>query len=130
MRWKAFGNNQRSTAICCRCSGVTQFAVVVNKMDFVGYRQDVFDGIEKEYREFWASSERFREQMIPVSAKQGDNIALRSGNMSWYRGPGTGDAGLLQEGTGSLGTTTSTSHWQIYKFDARRILAGRITPVV
>ena len=26
--------------------GVTQFAVVVNKMDLVGYRQDVFDGIE------------------------------------------------------------------------------------
>ena len=32
--------------------GVRQFAVVVNKMDLVGYRQDVFDGIEKEYREF------------------------------------------------------------------------------
>ena len=32
--------------------GVKQVAVVVNKMDFVGYRQDVFDGIEKEYREF------------------------------------------------------------------------------
>src|SRR3569832_744149 len=34
--------------------GVRQFAVVVNKMDLVGYRQDVFDGIEKEYREFLA----------------------------------------------------------------------------
>ena len=28
--------------------GVRQFAVVVNKMDLVGYRQDVFEGIEKE----------------------------------------------------------------------------------
>src|SRR5438067_13622067 len=32
--------------------GVKQVAVVVNKMDLVGYRQDVFDGTEKEYREF------------------------------------------------------------------------------
>src|SRR4026209_3038027 len=31
--------------------GVRQFAVVVNTMDLVGYRQEVFDGIEKEYRE-------------------------------------------------------------------------------
>jgi bifunctional enzyme CysN/CysC len=29
---------------------VKQVAVVVNKMDLVGYRQDVSDGIEKEYR--------------------------------------------------------------------------------
>ena len=28
--------------------GVRQFAVVVNKMDLVGYRQDVFEGIEKD----------------------------------------------------------------------------------
>src|SRR5213082_2806458 len=32
--------------------GVRQVAVVVNKMDLVGYRQDVFEAIEKEYRDF------------------------------------------------------------------------------
>src|SRR5919204_1948821 len=34
--------------------GVRQVAVLVNKMDLVSYRQDVFDGIEKEYREVLA----------------------------------------------------------------------------
>src|SRR5512132_1155736 len=67
--------------------GVRQFAVVVNKMDLVGYRQDVFDAIEKEYRDFLKQIQVVPERFIPVSAKQGDNIARRSGNMSWYRGP-------------------------------------------
>src|SRR5678816_2281436 len=58
--------------------GVRQFAVVVNKMDLVGYRQDVFDGIEKEYREFLAQFKAVPQQIIPVSAKLGDNIANRS----------------------------------------------------
>ena len=58
--------------------GVRQFAVVVNKMDLVGYRQDVFDGIEKEYREFLGQFKAVPQQIIPVSAKLGDNIANRS----------------------------------------------------
>src|SRR5437660_2784896 len=32
--------------------GVRQFAVVVNKLEFVGYRQSGFDGIEEEYAGF------------------------------------------------------------------------------
>src|SRR5256712_7463829 len=32
--------------------GVPQVDVVVNKMDLVGYRRDVFDDIEKEYRAY------------------------------------------------------------------------------
>ena len=55
--------------------GVRQFAVVVNKMDLVGYRQDVLDGIEKEYREFLGQFGAVPQRIIPVSAKLGDNIA-------------------------------------------------------
>src|SRR3990172_4843973 len=49
--------------------GVRQFAVVVNKMDLVGYRQDVFNGIEKEYREFLGQFKAVPAQFVPVSAK-------------------------------------------------------------
>src|SRR5574341_1108645 len=45
--------------------GVRQVAGVVNKMDLVGYRQDVFDGIEKEYREFLAQFKAVPERVIP-----------------------------------------------------------------
>ncbi|MCP9451858.1 MAG: GTP-binding protein, partial [Nitrospira sp.] len=67
--------------------GVRQFAVVVNKMDLVGYRQDVFAGIEKEYREFLQQFGAVPERVIPVSAKLGDNIAHHSQAMLWYDGP-------------------------------------------
>src|ERR1044072_4353226 len=72
--------------------GVRQFAVGVNKMDLVGYRQDVFERIEEEYREFLGQFGAVPEQIIPVSAKLGDNIANRSEQMSWYSGPTVLDA--------------------------------------
>ena len=67
--------------------GVRQVAVVVNKMDLVGYRRDVFDGIEKEYRDYLGQFKVVPQQVIPVSAKLGDNIVTRSGHMPWYQGP-------------------------------------------
>src|SRR5712692_8221009 len=67
--------------------GVRQFAVVVNKMDLVGYRQDVFEAIEKEYRDFLKQLQVVPERFIPASAKLGDNIADSSEHMAWYQGP-------------------------------------------
>src|SRR5438046_4825017 len=61
--------------------GVRQVAVVVNKMDLVGYRQDVFGAIETEYRAFLAQLKVTPERFVPVSAKLGDNIAKPSVHM-------------------------------------------------
>ena len=86
--------------------GVRQFAVVVNKMDLVGYRQDVFDGIEKEYREFLGQFKAVPSQFIPVSAKLGDNIVKRSEQMPWYSGPTVLETlGGFQKGSGAIGAT-------------------------
>jgi len=108
--------------------GVKQVTVVVNKMDLVGYRQDTFDGIEKEYREFLAQLNVTPQFVIPASAKLGDNIAKPSPNLSWYTGPTVLD---------SLAKFSSESEkaeqplrfpiQDVYKFDARRILVGRVT---
>ena len=108
--------------------GVRQFAVVVNKMDLVGYRQDVFEGIEKEYREFLGQFKAVPSQFIPVSAKLGDNIANRSGAMSWYSGPT-----VLETLSAFMKETVRSEQplrlpvQDVYKFDARRIITGRIT---
>lgn len=108
--------------------GVKQVTVVVNKMDLVGYRQDTFDSIEKEYREFLLQLNVTPQFVIPASAKLGDNIAKPSPNLSWYTGPTVLD---------SLAKFSSESEkaeqplrfpiQDVYKFDARRILVGRIT---
>ena len=108
--------------------GVRQFAVVVNKMDLVGYRQDVFEGIEKEYREFLGQFGATPERIIPVSAKLGDNIATRSQGMSWYQGPTVLDTlSMFTKETVRTEQPLRFPIQDVYKFDARRILAGRIT---
>ena len=108
--------------------GVRQFAVAVNKMDLVGYRQDVFEGIEKEYREFLAQFGAVPERIIPVSAKMGDNIANRSGTMPWYQGPTVLDTlSLFKKETARSEQPLRFPVQDVYKFDARRIIAGRIT---
>jgi bifunctional enzyme CysN/CysC len=107
--------------------GVRQFAVVVNKMDLVGYRQEVFEGIEKEYREFLGQFKAVPERIIPVSAKLGDNIVSRSENMSWYSGPTVLDTlSLFQKETARSEQPLRLPVQDVYKFDARRIIAGRI----
>lgn len=108
--------------------GVRQFAVVVNKMDLVGYRQDVFDGIEKEYREFLGQFKAVPAQFIPVSAKLGDNIVSRSNQMSWYTGPTVLDTlSLFKKEAARSEQPLRLPIQDVYKFDARRIITGRIT---
>jgi bifunctional enzyme CysN/CysC len=107
--------------------GVKQVNVVVNKMDLVNYREDIFLGIEKEYRDFLAQLKVTPQFVIPVSAKKGDNIANPSTQMSWYNGP-TVLQSLAQfstEGTRQQQPLRFPIQ-DVYKFDARRILAGRI----
>jgi bifunctional enzyme CysN/CysC len=108
--------------------GVRQFAVVVNKMDLVGYREDVFAGIEKEYREYLEQFKVSPQQVIPVSAKLGDNIATRSSAMPWYTGPTVLDIlSRFQKEAARPEQPLRFPVQDVYKFDARRILAGRIT---
>lgn len=108
--------------------GVRQFAVVVNKMDLVGYRQDVFDGIEKEYREFLGQFKAVPGQVVPASAKLGDNIVNHSDAMPWYAGPTVLDTlSMLRKEAARSEQPLRLPVQDVYKFDARRIIAGRIT---
>lgn len=108
--------------------GVKQVAVVVNKMDLVKYRQDVFAGIEKEYRDFLGQLKVVPDRVIPVSAKLGDNIAARSEAMSWYQGPTVLETlEMFKKEAARAEQPLRFPVQDVYKFDARRIIAGRIT---
>ena len=53
----------------------------------VGYSREVFDLIDRDYREF-AEKLGFEEIVsIPLSALRGDNMTTRSANTPWYAGP-------------------------------------------
>jgi sulfate adenylyltransferase subunit 1 len=60
--------------------------VCVNKMDLVDYKQDVYDKIVREFKEFSSKLNIKDVQFIPISALAGDNVVNRSENMSWYEG--------------------------------------------
>jgi bifunctional enzyme CysN/CysC len=66
--------------------GIKNLIVCVNKMDLVGYKREVFETIEADYRAFAASIGATNITCIPASALAGDNIIDRSPNMMWYRG--------------------------------------------
>src|SRR5262245_50729551 len=70
-----------------RLIGVRQVLVVVNKMDLVGYSQATFDEVSSQYRAFLKGIGVEPQQILPVSARQGDNIASRGDNLKWFTGP-------------------------------------------
>jgi len=67
--------------------GIRHVVVAVNKMDLVGYSQQVFDGIAAAYREFAAKLGLEGITVIPISGVQGDNVIEQSANTPWYGGP-------------------------------------------
>jgi bifunctional enzyme CysN/CysC len=71
----------------CSLMGVTNIAVVVNKLDGAGYSQQVFEEIKKGLEETIARLEITNIEFIPLSALAGDNVVYGSENMPWYKGP-------------------------------------------
>ena len=66
--------------------GIRHLLIAVNKMDLVDYRQDIYDTICQEYRNFVAGLAATELTFIPISALQGDNVVEASDNMPWYHG--------------------------------------------
>ncbi|MFW6118280.1 MAG: GTP-binding protein [Chloroflexota bacterium] len=67
--------------------GIKQLFAVVNKMDIVDYRQEVFQTIKGGVSKLLASLGYSNIDFIPISAMEGDNIYKPSPRMEWYEGP-------------------------------------------
>lgn len=107
--------------------GVRQVAVAVNKMDLVGYGEARFAAIEKEYRAYLASIGVTPTYIIPIAAREGQGIVAHSDKMPWYKGP------HVLEALERFNVVTLPTHLplrmpvqDVYKFDDRRIIVGRI----
>jgi len=66
--------------------GIRHFVVAINKMDLVGYSEDVFNRIVEDYQAFSDKLSIESITFIPISALKGDNVIERSVHMRWYRG--------------------------------------------
>jgi bifunctional enzyme CysN/CysC len=71
----------------CSLMGVSRVAVVVNKLDAVGYQESIYQAIVDELATVATRLEITDYQAIPVSALVGDNVIVRSNLMPWYSGP-------------------------------------------
>lgn len=67
--------------------GLPNLVIAVNKMDLVGYDQQVFAHIETEFRRFLLRFQAIEPHFVPISALAGDNVVTAGTNMPWYRGP-------------------------------------------
>jgi len=107
--------------------GVKQVAVLVNKMDLKGYSQATFDAIEKEYRVFLTQLGVVPQRFIPIAAYHGENIANKSTNMPWYKGPTVLEAlDQFEIAPADANLPLRFAIQDVYRFDHRRILAGRV----
>jgi bifunctional enzyme CysN/CysC len=107
--------------------GVQQFCVVVNKMDLADYSEARFREIEDKYREFLKTLNLKPRVFIPASARFGENITSRSKKMTWHKGPTLADA--LDDMAPLAPPVELPLRFcvqDVYKFDERRIIAGRI----
>lgn len=67
---------------------LSHVVVAINKMDLVGYDEDVFLKIKADFDVLVEKSNFNPEQItfIPISALKGENIAKKSKEMPWYLG--------------------------------------------
>ncbi len=135
--------NSRRHGYLLSMLGVRQLAVIVNKMDLVGYSQAEFSKIQQEYRQFLQqiglssanpaeqAAENFHIPFIPVSGLCGDNITSHSENMPWFAGPTILEQmDLFQSAPDEEHLPLRLPVQDVYKFtkngDNRRIVAGKI----
>jgi sulfate adenylyltransferase large subunit len=83
---KGLTEQSRRHAFLSSLLRVPHLVLCVNKMDLVGYDQDVFEEIKSEFRSFAAKLVIQDLAFIPISALHGDNVVTRSANMPWYEG--------------------------------------------
>jgi bifunctional enzyme CysN/CysC len=107
--------------------GLRQIVVAVNKMDLVGYKSEVFEAIRTELGEFLTKLGVEPSHFVPISAKLGEGLLKHSDKMNWYRGPTLLEAlEKFRANPPPSGGPLRLSVQDVYRFDARRIVAGLV----
>lgn len=111
--------------------GIRQIAVLINKMDLVENSRQVYEDIQREYRQFLARFEVEPSCFIPISGFLGHNVVDRSPVMPWYEGPTVLDAlESFRSRAPAKDQPFRMPVQDVYKFtqkgDERRIVAGLV----
>ena len=107
--------------------GIPRVAVAVSKMDLTGYDEGRFLAVAGEVSRYLNDLGIVPVACIPISGREGDNIAQGSPRLPWYRGPSI--VQMLDDLVAVARPADLPLRFPIqdvYKFDKRRILAGRV----
>jgi len=109
--------------------GIQQVVVAVNKMDLVKFSEARFLEVADDVKTYLANLgiDLQHTLIVPVSSRDGDGIVGLSKRMPWYEGATLTEAlDTLQPPVTSEQLPLRFPIQDVYKFDQRRILAGRI----
>lgn len=107
--------------------GIQNIIVVINKMDLIDWSEKEFNKLQTEVEKIYAGMKISASRIVPVSAFLGENLLSKSARLSWYSGPTLAEA--LIEVTGKQKIKKSDLRFSlqdVYKFDDKRIYAGKI----
>jgi sulfate adenylyltransferase subunit 1 len=65
---------------------IPHIIICINKMDLMGYNQQVYDKIKTSFTLFAAKLDVKEYRFVPISALHGDNVVTPSANMPWFKG--------------------------------------------
>jgi len=107
--------------------GIKKVFVIVNKMDLVEYSEEIYNEIRENFNKFLSNLNIYPLEYIPVSAFNGENIISKSDKLSWYKGVNIIEAlDLVPKDPEPEDKPLRFPIQDVYKFDSRRIIAGRI----
>ncbi|MAI59864.1 MAG: adenylyl-sulfate kinase [Rickettsiales bacterium] len=107
--------------------GLDNVICLFNKMDKINYEEKKFLKVEKELRQFTNKIGVSITDLVPVSAKYGENIIKKSQKLSWYNGQPFCeilDSYNIKKGLDDLPLRLPIQ--DIYKVDDKRVIVGRI----
>ncbi|MDE2336314.1 MAG: adenylyl-sulfate kinase [Alphaproteobacteria bacterium] len=108
--------------------GLKQVVVAINKMDAAGYNEKRFNDVKAEITAYLSGIDVVPRAILPIAAREGDNIAKKSDKMPWHKG-----LSLLEQLDAFSPAQPPVEKplrfpvQDVYRFDERRIIVGRIT---
>lgn len=107
--------------------GIRQLTAVLNKMDAAGYDAARFDAVARETKAMLAALDLYPHSLIPISARNGENLLQRSSAMSWYDGPTLLEAlGEFNPVNAIVDAPLRLRVQDVYRNGGTRIAVGRI----
>ncbi len=107
--------------------GIRQVVVILNKMDRIGFDEQVYKSIVSEISTYLENLGLLAAEVVPISARDGDGVAKHSERIAWYRGPTVLQViDTFSPARPAEDLALRLPVQAVYKFDDRRIIAGRI----